>query len=77
MSTDENERGLKVAESESLDTNTSPPDIIGDEEKQQQKTSQLILVGWDGDNDPLDPRTFSAARKWFYVAVVAMGSLLV
>ncbi|KAF4637041.1 hypothetical protein G7Y89_g1039 [Cudoniella acicularis] len=77
MSSDGNERGLKVAESESSDTNTSPPNIIRDEEKQQQETGQSFLVGWDGDNDPLDPRTFSAARKWFYVAVVAIGSLLV
>lgn len=39
--------------------------------------SKSYLVEWDGENDPLDPRTLSAARKWFNVAVVAMGSLLV
>lgn len=50
--------------------------IVRDDEK-QQKTDEAYLVKWDGVNDPLDPRTFSAARKWFYVAVVAMGSLLV
>jgi hypothetical protein len=35
------------------------------------------LVEWDGDTDPLDPRTFSAAKKWYYVAVISTGSLLV
>jgi hypothetical protein len=49
---------------------------LSDIEKHQDPSEQY-LVDWDGDNDPLDPRTFSAARKWFYVAVVAMGSLLV
>lgn len=48
-----------------------------DEEKQQSDSKQSFLVEWDGDNDPLNPRTFSAARKWFYVAVVAIGSMMV
>lgn len=35
-------------------------------------------VGWeDGDNDPLCPRSFSKARKWLIVAIVAAGSLTV
>jgi hypothetical protein len=70
MSSDESGRGLKAS------SETDPPKIIRDEEK-QQNAGQTFLVEWDGDNDPLDPRTFSAARKWFYVAVVAVGSLLV
>jgi len=73
MSSDDNEPGLKT--SSELDTPT-PPQIIRDEEKQQD-AGQSFLVGWDGDNDYLDPRAFSAVRKWFYVAVVAVGSLLV
>lgn len=52
------------------------PPVLRDNEKQQD-TEQSYLVDWDGGNDPLDPRTFSSAKKWFYVAVVAMGSLLV
>jgi hypothetical protein len=39
--------------------------------------SKSYLVEWDGDSDPLDPRNFSPWRKWTYVAVVSMGSLLV
>ncbi|KAM0252872.1 hypothetical protein ACHAQJ_007502 [Trichoderma viride] len=35
-------------------------------------------VGWDdGDNDPLNPRSFSKARKWLIVLIVASGSLTV
>lgn len=74
MSRDESERELEASSSKS-DT-TDRLNMIRDEEKQQDAI-QSSLVGWDGDNDPLDPRTFSAARKWFYVAVVAVGSLLV
>lgn len=73
MSSDENKRRLKAS---SKSDATNPPKIIRDEEKQQD-AGQSFLVEWDGDNDPLNPRTFSAARKWFYVAVVAVGSLLV
>jgi hypothetical protein len=51
--------------------------MVQDQEKQVQEPEASFLVQWDGDNDPLDPRTFSAARKWFYVTVVAVGSLLV
>jgi hypothetical protein len=77
MSSDDNERGLKAAEAESLNTTTSPENINGDLEKQEDKPTQSVLVEWDGDSDPLDPRTFSSSRKWFYVAVVSTGSLLV
>jgi hypothetical protein len=70
MSSDGSERGLKAS------SETEQSKIIRDEEKQQD-AGQSFLVEWDGDNDPLDPRTFSVARKWFYVAVVAVGSLLV
>lgn len=73
MSSDENEPGQNA--SFELDA-TNPLEVIRDEEKQQD-AGQSFLVEWDGDNDPLDPRNFSATRKWFYVAVVAMGSLLV
>ena len=72
MSSDESERGLKASSSKS--DITDPLKNIHDEEKQQD-AGQSFLVEWDGDDDPLDPHTFSAARKWFYVAVVAVGSL--
>ncbi|KAF2124243.1 MFS general substrate transporter [Dothidotthia symphoricarpi CBS 119687] len=51
--------------------------IFFPDEEKQREADQSFLVEWDGDDDPLDPRTFSAAKKWSYVAVVAMGSLLV
>lgn len=73
MFSDENERELEAS---SKSNATNPSKTIQDGEKQQD-AGQSFLVGWDGDQDPLDPRTFSAPRKWFYVAVVAMGSLLV
>lgn len=71
MSGDENERERQDSTHSEV-TKTTP-----DEEKQQQDTPLSFLIEWDGDNDPLDPRTFSPARKWFYVTVVAVGSLLV
>jgi hypothetical protein len=46
-------------------------------EEKQHNTELSYLVEWDGEDDPLDPRNLSTARKWFYLAVVAMGSLLV
>ena len=42
-----------------------------------EEAEQTFLVEWDGENDPFDPRTFATTRKWAYVAVVAIGSLLV
>jgi hypothetical protein len=73
MSSDEIERGLKAPS----DSDTASPQNIIRHEEKQQDPGQTFLVEWNGDNDPLDPRTFSATRKWFYVAVVAVGSLLV
>ncbi|KAJ6035943.1 MFS general substrate transporter [Penicillium herquei] len=55
---------------------SSDSDIARDAEKLHD-LPQSYLVEWEGNDDPLDPRTFSPARKWFYVAVVAGGSLLV
>ncbi|EXJ78450.1 hypothetical protein A1O1_08850 [Capronia coronata CBS 617.96] len=57
-------------------SSSSPSKRDGDEEKAQE-APHSFLVEWDGDNDPLDPRTFSPFRKWFYVNGVAMGSLMV
>jgi hypothetical protein len=47
------------------------------DEETKKEVEQSFLVEWDADHDSLDPRNFSAARKWFYVTVVASGSLLV
>jgi hypothetical protein len=77
MSNDEAKLGLKPVESDSNGTDKSPPPSTNNGEKSEAGNSPSILIEWDGDKDPLDPRTFSAARKWFYVAVVSTGSLLV
>lgn len=71
MSTHEEEH-----EAKSSPDSASPSRRVSDEEKAQE-APKSFLVEWDGDKDPLDPRAFSPLRKWFYVAVVAMGSLLV
>ncbi|KAH9886328.1 major facilitator superfamily domain-containing protein [Xylariomycetidae sp. FL2044] len=34
-------------------------------------------VQWDGDDDPLSPRSMPLARKWLIVIIVGMGSLCV
>jgi hypothetical protein len=60
----------------SLMDKTSTTRTENDTEKGSE-AAQSSLVDWDGDNDPLDPRTFSPIRKWIYVGVVSMGSLLV
>jgi hypothetical protein len=53
---------------------------LTDEEKQQAQspnTDGKFLVEWDGDGDPLNPRSFSLARKWLIIFIVSFGSLLV
>lgn len=34
-------------------------------------------VAWDGDKDPLCPRSMSTLRKWMIVSIACMGSLCV
>lgn len=54
------------------------PRNLNDAEKQEpQQPSESFLVEWDGDKDPLDPRTWAPARKWFYICLVATGSMMV
>lgn len=60
-------------------------DVVGmplDEEKQSvspplSPRENEFLVGWDGDNDPLNPQNLPVLRKWFIVIIVSLGSLLV
>lgn len=63
------------------DVEKSVSSMDGSQTAARQKTPEELeksfLVEWDGDNDALDPRNFSTARKWMYVVIVAMGSLLV
>jgi hypothetical protein len=66
----------------STDQDTS---VIGDSVDEEKQLDQIppslcqneILVEWDGDNDPLNPRNLPLVRKWFIVIVVSLGSLLV
>jgi hypothetical protein len=57
----------------------SSHNIHSDKEKQMPLPTSSInhLVEWDGDSDPLDPRSMPVLRKWLILSVVAMGTLLV
>jgi len=60
------------------DSELTSGSTTSDEEKGQLPIqSQNFLVEWDGDTDPLNPRSMPVLRKWAIVAVVAIGSLLV
>lgn len=48
-----------------------------DEEKHGSLLPNEFTVEWDGDEDPLCPRSMSYFRKWVIVSIVSMGSLLV
>jgi len=56
-----------------------------DEERQiQQETDETnaelekeFEVGWDGDNDPMNPKSKSLAQKWLIVLILAASSLCV
>jgi multidrug resistance protein len=36
-----------------------------------------FIVGWDGDDDPMNPKNKSPARKWMIVIIIAFGSYCV
>lgn len=44
---------------------------------QPQNEKDPFEVAFDGDNDPLCPRSTSIIRKWLVVVTVGMGSLCV
>lgn len=52
---------------------------VSDEEKAKipPTSNDEFLVKWDGDNDPLNPRSLPALRKWLITACVCIGSLAV
>jgi hypothetical protein len=56
-------------------------DQLNDEEGGEAGTietdeEQRFTVGWD-ENDPMNPRNMTKARKWLIVIIVSMGSLCV
>ena len=47
-----------------------------DVEKRRDPNKQFE-VGFDGDSDPMNPRSFSKKRKWLIVAIISAGSTCV
>jgi hypothetical protein len=43
----------------------------------QDVTCESFQVAWDGDKDPMCPRSMSRMRKWFIVSIACVGSLCV
>jgi hypothetical protein len=39
--------------------------------------AESFEVSWDGDKDPMCPRSMSRVRKWVIVSIACMGSLCV
>ncbi|KAF0635519.1 hypothetical protein FPSE5266_06971 [Fusarium pseudograminearum] len=66
-----------MAESEtrrsSQDLSDQPTEIV----HQNVSSKELIEVGWDGDNDPMCPRSMSKMRKWVIVSIACVGALCV
>jgi len=64
---------------QSTDLDNTINGSVLDEEKQSPDgtSDRNLLVEWDdGDNDPLNPRSAVILRKWLYVIVGCMGSML-
>ena len=62
----------------------SPHGDVSDEEKRQgdegtdgKESEKHFEVGWDGEDDPLNPRSMSTGRKWLIVLIVSASSLCV
>ena len=54
-----------------------------EQEEQQAKASRGVveaepfLVTWDGDSDPMNPRSMSKLRRWSIILIIAASSLCV
>ncbi len=46
-------------------------------EPEEQDPDKQFEVQWDGDDDPMNPRCMSGARKWSIVIIVSAGSTCV
>lgn len=44
------------------------------EEERPEGIEPEFVVGWDGPNDPENPRNMSYGRKWLIVIILSMGS---
>ena len=49
---------------------------IGDTDA-EKAVEEGFEVSWDGDNDPMNPRTMSTFRKWVVTLTVSISSLCV
>lgn len=52
-------------------------DDEGQSEEYDQKPKTEYEVNWDGENDPMNPRSMSKARKWLIVWIVSFSSACV
>lgn len=41
---------------------------------EEPNNDQVIVIGWDGEEDPENPQNFGQARKWVIVIVLALSS---
>ena len=44
---------------------------------QADPPSSTFVCQWDGDQDPLNPRSMSTAKKWVIVIIVSLSSMCV
>lgn len=49
----------------------------GPERDVEKSLENAFEVGWDGDDDPADPKNMPTAKKWLVVIILAFGALCV
>ena len=70
-------RGGRSTKSGSGEKRESHKEDAEKDEDEDEEEEDQYRVGWDGDNDPEDPRSKSTARKWLVVILLCIGSLCV
>jgi hypothetical protein len=48
-----------------------------DDETEESREQKRWEVNWDGENDPMSPRSMNKARKWAIVIIMASSALCV
>lgn len=56
------------------DDSDGPQDV---EQQDLERREKSFEVGWDGIDDPMNPKNLKPSRKWMIVIVLAFGSLCV
>lgn len=54
-----------------------PHDNDDDDQESGELPDGTVECKWDGDNDPMNPRSMSRGRKWLIVLIVSGTSLCV